>query len=167
MTFSKDIKTIVLPVLDRYGCDLVLGTFHRESVGLVLRLLVEQRGAHADKGSGMDLRLCSSISRDLSAALDVEDVIDKPYTLEVSSPGIERPLVKPEDFERFAGRLIILKTSRAINGKRRFKGVLKGLNNGVVTVTTNNGEAVPIPGEFVKKANLVFDPNGSNANVGD
>jgi len=168
MAIPKEIESVVLPILDRYGCALVLGTFRREKNGLVLRLLIERHEvALDDKGSGVDLALCASISRDLSAILDVEDVIDKKYTLEVSSPGVERPLVNPLDFKRFAGRPVALKTKRAIKGRRRFKGMLNGLSDGMVRITTGDGQTVTIPDDLVEKANLVFEPKGLGANVGD
>ncbi len=152
---------MVLKILDRYTCDLVQGTFRREKAGLVLRLLIERRDSDPDKGSGVDLKLCTSISRDLGTELEVEEIIDRPYTLEVSSPGIERPLVEPRDFTRFTGRSIVLRTTRSINGRRRFLGRLEGLENKGVTITTSSGKSVTIPSELVKKANLVYEPRGS------
>ncbi|MCP4676828.1 MAG: ribosome maturation factor RimP [Deltaproteobacteria bacterium] len=167
MAFSGEIETMALKVLDRYTCDLVQGTFQREKAGLVLRLLIERRDSDPDKGSGVDLELCSSINRDLGTELEVEEVINRPYTLEVSSPGIERPLILPRDFTRFSGRSIALRTTRPINGRRRFMGRLEGLGNKGVMLTTRSGKSVTIPSELVKKANLVYEPKGSQTNVGD
>jgi ribosome maturation factor RimP len=157
MTLPGNIEAIVLPVLERFGCELVLGTFRREKVGKVLRLLIERIGADVGRGCGVDIKLCSSVSRDVGAALDVEDVIDGNYTLEVSSPGIERPLVQPSDFDRFKGRLAAIQTRKALEGRRRFKGTLGGLRQGAVLITDKKGEKVTIPWENVKKANLVFE----------
>ncbi len=167
MSLTAKIEAIVLPLLDRYGCDLVEGTFRREKAGLVLRLLIERKDANPDKGSGVDLKLCSSISRDLGTIMDVEETIDRPYTLEVSSAGIERPLVHPEDFKRFAGRPVAVRTKSAVNGRRRFKGVLGGLSDGTVVITNGDGNQYSIPAELVKKANLVFDPKRFEASVGE
>ncbi|MDJ0765032.1 MAG: ribosome maturation factor RimP [Myxococcota bacterium] len=167
MTISSEVKVVIENVLAQCGCALVLATFRRERQGHVLRVFVERTGADPDAGSGVDLALCATISRDLSAALDVAEVIDRPYTLEVSSPGIERPLVQGHDYERFAGRLVFVKTNRAIDGRRRFKGRLDGLCNGVVTVTARKGDAVAIPFDLIEKANLVFEPKGSGVNPGD
>lgn len=157
MTLPGNIEAIVLPVLERFGCGLVLGTFRREKGGRVLRLLIERIDADVDRGSGVDVKLCSSVSRDVGAALDVEDVIDGNYTLEVSSPGIERPLVQPSDFDRFKGRLATVQTRKAMEGRRRFKGTLSGLRQGAILITVAKGEEVAIPWENVKKANLVFE----------
>ena len=167
MAISKEIEAVVLPVIDRFGCDFVQGTFRREKNGWVLRLLIERRGADPEKGSGVDLGLCSSISRDISAILDVEEVIDRKFNLEVSSPGLDRPLVHARDFDRFAGRPVALKTKRAIEGRRRFKGTLGGSSDGAVIITIGEGQTVTIPHDFIEKANLVFEPKGFEESVGE
>ena len=167
MTIPADIEAITIQVLNRYGCDLVMGTFRPERQGLTLRLLIERRGASPNEGSGVDLGLCSSISRDLSAQFDMEDIIDKQYVLEISSPGLERPLIKPEDYERFKGREIRIKTTRAIGGRRKFKGLLKGLSRKAVNLSNGDGSTIELPFKSIEKANLVFEPNGFGAKVGD
>jgi ribosome maturation factor RimP len=167
MLLSAKIEAQIKPVLERYGCDLVVGAFLNEKNGRVLRLFIERSGATAEDGPGVDLGLCASVSRDLSAVLDVADVIDKAYTLEVSSPGIERPLVRSADYERFKGQIISLKTKRAVDGHRRFKGLLDGLRDGIVTLKTGKDQIVTIPHEQIAKANLVFDPKRFDANAGD
>jgi len=157
MANVADIETIALPVLDRYGCDLVQATYRRERAGWVLRLLVEKTGADPADGSGIDLALCASISRDLSAVLDVEDIIDTKYTMEVSSPGIERPLTRATDYERFAGRSAAIKTNQPIDGRKKFKGVLKGTNSSGVVLDIGRDRSITIPADAIKKANLVFE----------
>jgi ribosome maturation factor RimP len=159
MANVADIETIARPVLDRHGCDLVLATFRRERAGWVLRVLVEKVGADPETGSGVDVELCAAISRDLGAVLDVEDAIDRAYTMEVSSPGIERPLTRENDYRRFAGRAAAIKTNTAIDGRRRFKGVLKGMTAAGVVLETTDSEAVTIPAELIDRANLVFETN--------
>lgn len=167
MAIWNDIEKVVLPVLERYGCDLVLGTFQTEQSGWVLRLLIERKGADPDAGAGVDLKLCSSVSRDLSAELDVEETIDRPYTLEVSSPGVERPLVRREDYERFSGREIKLKTVRAVEGRRTFRGLLGGVSNGAVRLSGADGGTIEVPLKLVEKANLVFEPKGFRSKLGE
>ncbi|MCU0661472.1 MAG: ribosome maturation factor RimP [Myxococcota bacterium] len=157
MALPATIEALLIPVLDRHGCDLVLGTLRREEPGLVLRLLIERRGSDPDTGSGVDLGLCRSISVDVSALLDAQDTIAERYTLEVSSPGIERPLAKPEDFVRFVGRLILVKTRQAIEKRKRFEGVLRGLVSEEIVLETE-GEQQRIPLSLVSQANLVFRP---------
>ncbi len=167
MTISNEIEAVVLEVLGRYECDLVLATFRREQPGYILRLLIERRGADPDKGSGVDLGLCSAVSRDLGTTIEASEIIDKAYTLEVSSPGVERPLVQPADYERFSGRTVSVQTAHAIDGKKKFKGILTGISNGNVALSLKKGKAVEIPLDKVKKANLVFEPKSFGANTGD
>jgi ribosome maturation factor RimP len=123
----------------------------------VLRLLIERQGADPDTGSGVDVGLCASVSRELSAVLDVSDPVAGSYTLEVSSPGIERPLVRQSDFERFIGKVASIKTSVPVLGRRTFKGRLKGVKNGAVLLEGADNQSIAIPGDVIKKANLVFE----------
>ena len=98
---------------------------------------------------------CARISRTVSALLDVEDPIPGEYVLEVSSPGIDRPLVRPKDFARFAGFEIKLETARPIEGQRRFRGHLKGMVDDRVHIETESGLA-EIAFADIQNAKLVF-----------
>lgn len=98
---------------------------------------------------------CAAISRNTSAHLDVEDPLDGAYTLEVSSPGIDRPLVRPQDFERFAGCEVRAETSAPIAGRRRFRGRLLGIEDGRVRIALEDGTA-ELPYEAIQKARLVL-----------
>jgi ribosome maturation factor RimP len=89
----------------------------------------------------MTVEDCADISRSVSALLDVEDPIREAYTLEVSSPGIDRPLTRLKDFERFAGFEARLESRMAIDGRKRFKGMLKGVEDGLVCIDTEQGAA--------------------------
>ncbi|MDD5308401.1 MAG: ribosome maturation factor RimP [Deltaproteobacteria bacterium] len=160
----EDIVRLATPVLDRHACDAVQTTFRREGQGWVLRILIERRGADLDVGSGVDHRLCSSVSRDVAAILDAEGAIEQKYMLEVSSPGLDRPLTRPQDYARFAGRLVSVHTSRAFEGARRFRGVLAGLEQGVVLLKDVDGKDIAIPVDLIMKANLVFEPKRLGAN---
>ena len=99
---------------------------------------------------------CARISRTVSALLDVEDPIAGTYTLEVSSPGIDRPLVKPEDYQRFAGFVAKLETKAAVDGRRRFKGKLAGLADGVYVRLIEDSGEIDLPLENIQKARLVL-----------
>ena len=167
MALSAEIEAVVLPVIRRHECELVLGTFHRGKGGHVLRLLIERKDATPEKGSGVDLALCASISRDVGTALEVEDIIEPKYVLEVSSPGLDRPLVNMKDYKKYKGRTAMVKTKRAIAGQRRFKGILETASDGVVTVRIRGGQTVAIPHDSIVKANLVFEPKGFETNAGD
>jgi ribosome maturation factor RimP len=159
MTLPTRIEAVVLPILDRYETDLVLGTFRREKSGQVLRLLIERRGSDPATGSGVDVFLCAAVSRDVGAALDVEETFLDAYTLEVSSAGIERPLVRLEDFERFAGRKATIKTRRAIEGRKKLTGVLDDPRGEEIVITLGGGKSISVPYEAVAKAHLVFEMN--------
>ena len=144
-------------MLDRLGVVLVMGSFGREKTGRVLRLFIERPGANPNAGSGVDVDLCASVSREVGAALDISDAVLEPYTLEVSSPGIERPLVQLDDYERFTGRIASIKTREPVSGRRSFKGRLRGVSKDEVLLEAANNEHIAIPCGVIKKANLVFE----------
>jgi len=116
----------------------------------VLQIMAER----AD-GAAMTVEDCAEISRTVSALLDVEDPISGAYTLEVSSPGIDRPLVKARDFERFAGFEARIETAAPIEGRRRFTGLLEGLDGDLVRLRMANG-VIEIPLAEIGKAKLVM-----------
>jgi ribosome maturation factor RimP len=109
-TVIKQVEAIALPVLDELGLDLVEVQYRREQSGWVLRLVI-------DKQDGVSLDDCASVSREIGQLLDIEDFIDQAYNLEVSSPGLDRPLKSMADFERFTGRKTKIKTSEPIDGE--------------------------------------------------
>jgi ribosome maturation factor RimP len=111
------------------------------------------------KQAAIDLTLCSSIARDLSPALDVADPIPHRYSLEVSSPGIERPLKKEADFVRFAGEKAKLKLQRGVAGQKVLIGVLGAVKDKVVVVE-DGGRSYDVPLDDVVSARLVFEFGG-------
>ncbi|MDH3239142.1 MAG: ribosome maturation factor RimP [Alphaproteobacteria bacterium] len=111
--------------------------------------------AERSDGAAMTVEDCADISRSVSALLDAEDPIAGAYTLEVSSPGIDRPLTRPRDFERFAGFEARIETHESISGRRRFKGRLLGLEDGVVSLAVD-ADTVRLPIEAIAKARLVL-----------
>jgi ribosome maturation factor RimP len=116
----------------------------------VLQVMAER----AD-GAAMTVEDCAEISHTVSALLDAEDPIAGPYTLEVSSPGIDRPLTRPRDFERFAGFEARIETHQVIGGRRRFKGRLLGLEGDFVSLSVEDA-TVRLPIEAIAKARLVL-----------
>ena len=104
----------------------------REHRGQVLRLFIDQE-------SGIALDDCELVSGQVSALLDVEDPIPGHYNLEVSSPGLDRKLAKPEHFDRFAGRRVRIRLRRDHNGRRKFGGILLERKGGIVVVDVNDG----------------------------
>ena len=97
---------------------------------------------------------CSHVSRDLSALLDVEDFIPGAYTLEVSSPGLDRPLRSRADYERFAGRCAVLVLREAVNGQTFFRGRLAGVDADAALLDGEGGQRHRVPLELVTRANL-------------
>ncbi len=143
------------PLAVSLGMELVDIEYKREGRAMVLRLFVDREG-------GVTLDDCAKVSRELSEILDVEDFIEEDYTLEVSSPGLNRPLKKPADYERYRGRSVKIKTFDLIpddagNPRKTFVGELLGLDNKVVRLKLNEGQTAGIPLDKVAKANLEFE----------
>ncbi len=115
----EQLRAVVDPVLRGEGCELVDLEYRREGRGRVLRIFM-------DKPGGVRLADCQRVSEQVGDILDVENLIPHAYTLEVSSPGLERPLTRPEDFLRFAGRAVRVSTFAPVEGQRHFAGTLRG-----------------------------------------
>jgi ribosome maturation factor RimP len=111
--------------------------------------------AERGDGAAMAVEDCADISRSLSALLDAEDPISGAYTLEVSSPGIDRPLTRPVDFERFAGFEARIETRETIAGRRRFTGRLLGIEEQMISIDLDDG-TVELPFDAIAKADLVL-----------
>lgn len=109
---------------------------------------------YIDKESGIELKDCERVSRQVSAVMDVEDPIAREYTLEVSSPGADRPLYKLEHFKAFAGNKIKVRLRVAFEGRRKFSGLLKGVEEDEVVLEVDNEEYL-LPYELIDKANVV------------
>ena len=131
---DRRIAEIVRPTVEGMGFDLVR-----------VRLMGGRRATlqiMAERPDGrMEVEDCAELSRALSAVLDVEDPIENEYTLDVSSPGIDRPLTRIEDFGRWAGFVARLETDAPVDGRKRWKGVLAGVEDGAVLLDTEQGPA--------------------------
>jgi ribosome maturation factor RimP len=103
----------------------------------------------------MTVEDCAAISHMVSALLDAEDPIKDSYVLEVSSPGIDRPLTRPRDFERFSGHVARIELRSTIDGRRRFRGRLQGIEDGLVRLETD-GESVALPVGEIATAKLIM-----------
>ena len=110
-----------------------------------------------DKPEGVTHADCEMISHEVGTILDVEDVVPGHYTLEVSSPGVERKLVKLQDFERFTGKKIKAILREPLENSRRWEGTLASCADGLITLETGDGKTVRFPFEQVEKANLKFE----------
>lgn len=150
---SKEIvdqaRTIAQAILSEEGMELVDIEYRRESKGWVLRL-------YLDKEGGVTLDDCTRVSQEVGRSLDIEDLIRNPYTLEVSSPGLTRPLRTEKDYIKYRHRLIRIKTVNPIENRRQFKGRLLGFSENRIEIEIE-GEVFQIPLSNVAKANLEID----------
>lgn len=150
MTLQERLEGLVAPTIDSMGYELVRVLLQGKQ-RLVLQIMAERKDRQA-----MTVDDCADISRALSAVLDVEDPIDAAYTLEVSSPGIDRPLTRRDDFARFSGFEAKIETSRPVNDRKRFRGRLLGLDEaGQIRLADETGEHL-LPFEDIQKAKLVL-----------
>ena len=143
------VQTIIDPILSQEGWELVDIEYRRESKAWVLRL-------YLDKEGGITLDDCTRISREVGRNLDIEDFIQIPYTLEVSSPGLTRSLKTKKDFIKNFHRLIKVKTFDPIDNRRNFKGKLLGISENKIEIESDRG-IFEIPLTNVAKANLEID----------
>lgn len=147
---ESEIERLVAPALDAMGFTLV--RVKLTGMGGARRTLqiMAERG-----DSGITVDDCAVISRAVSALLDVEDPFSGQYTLEISSPGLDRPLVRERDFERFAGFEARVETRQPIDGRRRFRGQLAGISGGKVCIVLG-ADKVHIPFTEISAAKLVL-----------
>ena len=146
---------MVEPVVETAGMELVELTFRREGGGKILRVTVDRDG-------GLDLDSISEISKRISRRLDTEGFDPGPYSLEVTSPGLERPLRRPEDFAKRVGERVKVKTTEAIDGQFVHVGPLVAAGDTAIKVATEAGERV-LPFGGIASARTVFEwgPKGS------
>lgn len=143
------LRSMLEPPVALMGCELVDIEHVPQGKGQTLRVYIDKEG-------GVTVDDCERVSHQISGVLDVEDPIAGHYTLEVSSPGLDRPLSKPEHFARFRGREIKLRLLAPQGGRRNFKGLLKGLKDEQVELEVD-GEDMFLPLECIEKARLVPD----------
>jgi ribosome maturation factor RimP len=147
------IRDMARGILEFEGMEYVHLEMKQMGGGAVLRLLIDKEG-------GVTLDDCSRISRSLSAQLDVDDLITHRYTLEVSSPGLDRPLCSDRDYQRFAGRRVRIRTVAPYQGSRQFVGRLVGLADGVVRIVPDRPDGnnvIALPKDRIAEAKLVPD----------
>ena len=140
------LKAVADSLLSSEGMELVDIEYRREPVGWVLRLTI-------DKGGGITLDDCTRVSQEIGRSLDVEDFIPNSYHLEVSSPGLDRPLKNERDFIRFSDRRIRVKTMDPIGNQKNFRGKLRTCVEGRIEMETDGG-IIEIPLSNIARANL-------------
>ncbi|MBE0530510.1 MAG: ribosome maturation factor RimP [Rhodospirillales bacterium] len=149
MIVTERVEQLIAPTVEDMGFSIVRVQLSGGD-RLQLQVMVERQD-----GQAMVVDNCADLSRAISAILDVEDPIADAYTLEVSSPGIDRPLVRLRDFERFAGHEARIETNVSVNGRRRFRGRVLGIEGDVVRVAVE-GEDIEVPFSAISKAKLVL-----------
>lgn len=144
------LQALIEPLVESMGYELVLLEFSPHKGSAMVRLFI-------DAPAGITLGDCERVSREVEGVLDVEDPIPQNYRLEVSSPGLDRPLVKPAHYERFAGQVAKVQLIAPKAGKRKFQGVLKGLKDGQVVLETADAGTVELKLDEIERARLVPD----------
>jgi len=151
---SSSVEDRVQAIAERVAIDHGLELVHAEVAGPDNKPIVR---IFIDKPNGVTHQDCSEVSLHVGTVLDVEDFIHASYTLEVSSPGIERGLYKRQDYERFAGSLARMRTRKPIQGQRNFRGRLLGIDGEDILFEDRTSGPVRVPFEVVAKANLEMD----------
>ena len=147
---DEKLAAIAQPVLRRHGCELLLLEWKSHSGRRVLRFTI-------DASDGVNLDLCERVSRELGDLLDLEDDLGEGYVLEVSSPGINRPLVRLDDFRRFVGEIARIQLHAPLQGgRRRAKGLIRRVTQeDHIIVDTEEGAVLDLSFDNIAKANLV------------
>lgn len=152
------IRGIAERVAGSHGLEILDVQMRREPIGPVLRIVIDRPGpadgSPQPAGDSIGIQDCQRVSEDVSAILDVEDVIDQRYTLEVTSPGLDRPLRDARDYRRFAGRKAKIILSEPVDGETHFKGRLRGLEGDTVLLDDEQGRQHRVPLALVTRGRL-------------
>lgn len=132
---EKRVEELVMPIIEKNNFELVDVEFVKEGQNWFLRLYV-------DKPGGILIDDCELVSREVEKLLDESDPIEQAYILEVSSPGLDRPLKKDKDFERYKGEIIDIKLYKPVNGKKAYEGELVGLIDGKIVIKDENDDEI-------------------------
>ena len=150
----EQVRSVAIRVATSYGLEIFDVQFRREAPGMILRVQIDRPGPAARAEESVSVEDCARVSRDLSAVLDVEDVVPTAYTLEVSSPGLDRPLRRPDDYQRFAGRRAKVVMRERVDGQGFFKGRLGGVDGAEVLIEADDGRTHRVPLNLITRANL-------------
>ena len=150
----EQVREVAARVAGTHGLQIFDVQFRREGPGMVLRVRLDRPGPSATAEDSVSVEDCARVSRDLSAVLDVEDMVPVAYTLEVSSPGLDRPLRHADDYRRFAGRRAKLVMREAVDGQKFVKGILGGVDGHDVLIDGDEGRQHRVPIGVITRANL-------------
>lgn len=154
---EQRIWTMIEPTLEDQGVRLVRVQLSGGESRPQLQIMIEPAEASIKNRVSVNVTQCEKASRAISALMDVEDPVDSAYTLEVSSTGLERPLVTKADFEHYAGVQMRLETNELVEGQRKFLGTLLGIDGEMIKIKpAEGGEEVEIPYILLKKAKIVL-----------
>lgn len=148
--YEQKTEEILLPIIEEHGFELVDVEYVKEGSTWYLR-------AYIDKPGGITIDDCETVSRRLSDILDEKDYIEDAYILEVSSPGLGRPLKKEKDYKRSLGEEVEIRTYRMIEKQKEFTGILKGCDEGTVTIEIENGTEKIFDKSDIALIRLAFD----------
>lgn len=148
--YEKNTEEILLPMMEELGFELVDVEYVKEGSTWYLR-------AYIDKPGGINIDDCETVSRRLSDILDEKDYIDEAYILEVSSPGLGRPLKKEKDYKRSLGEEVEIRTYRMIDRQKEFTGILKAYDEKTVTIEPDGGTLLTFDKSDIALIRLAFD----------
>ncbi len=144
------VRQLIEETVQSQGYELVEAELKGSGKSSVLRIFI-------DKPDGISLRDCELVSSQVGTVLDVEDLIPSSYTLEVSSPGLDRKLVKESDYTRFVGQMARIQTRIPLNQQKVFRGRLQGFQDGKIRLELPKGNLLEIPLDVIQEARLEFD----------
>jgi ribosome maturation factor RimP len=144
----QQLETILRPVIEGLGYEYWGLEFRSQGHRSLLRVFID------DAENGISVDDCAKVSRQISGVLDVEDHVQTEYTLEVSSPGMDRPLFRLEQYEEFSGHLIQVRLRMAFEGRRKFQGLLKGVEGDEVVIVVDDHEYL-LPFDSIERASIV------------
>ncbi|PPK53596.1 ribosome maturation factor RimP [Marinobacter persicus] len=144
----KQLEEILRPVVEGLGYELWGIEFRSRGTNSMLRIFID------DAENGISIEDCEKVSRQVSGVMDVEDPIQTEYTLEVSSPGMDRPLFRLEHYREFVGYTVKLRLRMAFEGRRKFQGLIKGVEDDDVIIQVDDHEYL-LPFDSIEKASIV------------
>ncbi|PIE45227.1 MAG: ribosome maturation factor RimP [Gammaproteobacteria bacterium] len=148
MKKNELLTELLHPAVKSIGYELVGVEYHPNSVNALVRVYI-------DKDGGVDLDDCIAVNEQVSGILDVEDPIPGKYTLEISSPGLDRPLFSIADFEKFLGSQVKIRLSRPIERQRNVKGDIVAVNGSLIRIKEQNGRQVELDFKMIEVARLI------------
>jgi ribosome maturation factor RimP len=148
------IREAASRVVESHGLEVFDVQLRRESTGWIVRVFIDRPGPSGTPEDSVGVEDCAAVSRELSTILDVEEPLDRAYTLEVSSPGLDRPLRGARDFERFTGRAAKIVLDEPVDGQSAFAGRIRGLEDGMLVFEAEGRKLRRIALTNIKRARL-------------